>query len=471
MQLALSSVARPLKLPLMNRHREQATPERKAFPPGAVSAWRFAACNGLSFQIVLGGTMILYAKSLGASATVLGLIAGMMPLMVIFQIPAAAYLNRISYKRFLLGGWGTRQLFTCGMAIIPMATGYLDATTQLVLLLSFLLGFNFLRGVSTCAWLPLITHLIPEKLLGLYLSGEATMSNLGSFVTVILCALCLGKQPHPWQFAIAFGFSALTGLASLFFLNRIPDVPITPDVRRSNEPVPWLEMLRHPSFRGFLLFVVVWSLAYGGVTAFSLAFLKAKSGLPDGTILLVTALAFLGGLGSMWIGSRRLDRFGCKPIIGLSLGAWLLILLIWLAFSGGELKIQLWLVAVVQLGMGLFAALIGVANNRLAMGIIPSMGRSHFLVLYSVFANLALGLAPVAWGLLIDLIGQHEFQMAGLAWNQFSIFFALVIILFLVTFWLMRWLHEPQASGINELLHDMLIQSPQRLWISVWVRH
>src|SRR5258706_16484709 len=91
--------------------------EPAAFQAGMKNAWRFAAFNGLSFQIVLGSPMILYAKSLNANATVLGIIAGMMPLMVIFQIPAAQYINRIGYKRFVLAGWGTRTLFTFGMVL------------------------------------------------------------------------------------------------------------------------------------------------------------------------------------------------------------------------------------------------------------------------------------------------------------------------------------------------------------------
>ena len=50
------------------------------FPPGMDNAFLFGAFNALSFQVVLAGPMILYAKSPGASATVLGVIAGMMPL-------------------------------------------------------------------------------------------------------------------------------------------------------------------------------------------------------------------------------------------------------------------------------------------------------------------------------------------------------------------------------------------------------
>jgi hypothetical protein len=63
--------------------------------------------------------MILYAKSLGASATVLGLIAGMMPLLVVFQIPAASHVNRVGYRRFVLAGWSTRVLFIFFIAWFP----------------------------------------------------------------------------------------------------------------------------------------------------------------------------------------------------------------------------------------------------------------------------------------------------------------------------------------------------------------
>src|SRR4051794_31401641 len=89
------------------------SPEKEidSFPKGLNNAFRFASFNALSFQIVLSSPMVLYAKTLGASATVLGIIAGMMPLLVIFQIPAANFVHRVGYKRFVYGGWGTRVMF------------------------------------------------------------------------------------------------------------------------------------------------------------------------------------------------------------------------------------------------------------------------------------------------------------------------------------------------------------------------
>ncbi|MEJ0089142.1 MAG: MFS transporter [Limisphaerales bacterium] len=440
------------------------------FQTGMKNAWTFSAFNALSFQIVLGSPMILYAQTLNANATVLGIIAGMMPLMVIFQIPAAQYINRVGYKRFVLAGWGTRTLFTFGMALVPLATPLLDATTRLVLLLALLFGFNLVRGISSCAWLPWITHLVPENYRGRYVSRDAAMSNLGSFVTIVISAAFLGKMPHAWQFAIIFLFSAVMGIVSLMYLNRVPDVPISEEIRTSNQPVPWLSILRHPPFQKLLRFVTVWAVAYGGFTTFTVAFLKTEVGLPDGKVLLVTSVAFLGGLSSLWLLGHRLDHVGSKPILSLSLCVWLVILTGWIALAGGVLVAHLPLVITLQFFMGLFAALVGMASNRLAMAIIPAMGRNHFFVLYSVFASVSLGLAPILWGLIIDLIGSRHGVLLGINWNQYTIFFVLVLLAFIATLVLSRKLHEPKAASLEALLSDILIESPQRIWLRIWSR-
>jgi hypothetical protein len=64
--------------------------DKDPFPPGLNNAYFFSVFNALSFQLVLSSPMVLYAKSLHASATVLGIITGMMPLLTALQIPAAS---------------------------------------------------------------------------------------------------------------------------------------------------------------------------------------------------------------------------------------------------------------------------------------------------------------------------------------------------------------------------------------------
>jgi hypothetical protein len=64
-----------------------------------------------------------------------GIIAGMMPLLVIFQIPAASHIPRLGFKRFVYAGWGTRVMFIFGPALVPVTAGFLKPESWLALLL------------------------------------------------------------------------------------------------------------------------------------------------------------------------------------------------------------------------------------------------------------------------------------------------------------------------------------------------
>src|SRR4051794_34510904 len=171
-----------MKPPVEESLPEPRPTETSSFPAGLQNAFVFALFNAFSFQIVLGSPMVLYAKSIGASATVLGIIVGMMPLLVIFQIPAASYVPRYGYKRFVLAGWSTHVLFIFVIAAVPLLSGVLDATALLSLMLFLLFCFNLSRGISSCAWLPWITTLVPPMLRGKYLVRDAAVQNGGGLL-------------------------------------------------------------------------------------------------------------------------------------------------------------------------------------------------------------------------------------------------------------------------------------------------
>ena len=444
--------------------------DKTSFPPGLNNAFLFATFNALSFQVVIGSPMVLYAKTLGASATVLGIITGMMPLLVLFQIPAANYISRVGYKRFVYAGWGMRVLFIFAMALVPLTSSFLDAGSRLALMLTLLFCFNLSRGISSCAWLPWITTLVPVEVRGKYLARDAAWVNLASFTSFLVAALWLGRGPQPWRFAVLFVFSAIMGAASLFFLKRIPEVAAPEETRAGTGPVPWLEMARYAPFRKLLRMVIAWASAYGGMTAFTVLFLKTEAGFAEGKILLITSTMFLGGLSSLWFLGSRLDNLGSKPVLTFSFLAWMVVLAGWMLIAGDILAPSLPLVLALQFLMGLGAALIGMSTTRLAMAIVPAMGRNHFFALYSVLGSVVLGLAPVVWGLLLDAAGHVRVRWGGFEWNHYSLFFAAVGALLLVTLFFARRLEEPKAAGMDILLKEILVQSPQRAWLRLWPR-
>ena len=93
------------------------------YPAGALNVNGFSFFNAVSFQIVLGAPVILFAKSLGASSLVLGTIAALTPLLTILQLVAARFLHRTGYKRFVMAGWGARTVFTLCIAVLPLWPG------------------------------------------------------------------------------------------------------------------------------------------------------------------------------------------------------------------------------------------------------------------------------------------------------------------------------------------------------------
>ena len=330
--------------------------------------------------------------------------------------------------------------------------------------------FNLSRGISSCAWLPWITALVPPGLRGKYLARDAAVQNLASFLTFLIAAACLAGESHSWQFTILFAFSAVMGSVSLSFLKRIPDVPVAEQIPGSNSRVPWMEMVRYRPFNKLLKVLVGYSIAYGGMTAFTVAFLKTHNGMSETRVLLLTSVAFLGGLCSLGFLGSRLDRLGSKPVLTFCCATWLAVLGGWMALSGEALPMRLLIVLSLQFLMGLLAALIQMANTRLAMAVIPVMGRNHFFAIYSVVGNVTLGIAPIGWGLLIDAVGGRSPVWLGLAWNHYTVFFAAAGLAFLFTLVLARGLEEPEAASMEELLREILIQSPLRFWFRFWPR-
>lgn len=453
----------------MSAKPEHGAASPAALPRGIGNAYLFSTFNALSYQMVLGSPMILYAKSLNASATVLGIIAGMMPLLVIFQIPAARHVVRVGYKRFVYAGWGTRVMFIFGMALVPLAGWFLNSTSQLALMLFLLFCFNLSRGISSAGWLPWVTTLVPLEVRGKYLAREATFNHVASCGAFLLAGACLGSHSLPWHFALIFAFSAVMGAVSLIFLNKIPDVAVPHEERSGKGAVPWLAIARHPPFRKLLALSVAWSVAYGGISTFTVAYLRVGAGLAEGTIMVVTALSFIGGLIALASFASRTDRFGSKPVLTFGLWVWMAILVGWFLLAAGPIPARFRFLIAIELLMGFAYALVNVNNTRLAMVLVPEMGRSHFFAMYSVVTNLALGLAPMGWGLLIDAFGDRRYGGGGMELNRFSFFFLCALVAFGVALVLCRRLDEPRARDVDEVIRDVL-RAPQRLWLRLFPR-
>ncbi|MFA6561840.1 MAG: MFS transporter [Verrucomicrobiia bacterium] len=430
-------------------------------PAGVWNAHFFQVFNTMSFLIVLGMPIILYFKHLDATATLLGVVVALNPLLNILQIPAAKFMERIGYRTFVLRGWATRSFFIVGMAVVALLPEGLDRSWRIGLMLAMLVAFNAARGVSACGFLPWMTHLVPEAVRGRFLARDQIAIALAMFGTLILTAMYLTGATGRYAYPVMFFGSYAAALVSLAFLRRIPDVPV-PHGDKAAGPVPWKDMLLHPPFLRLMFYNVTVYAALAAATVFWAPLLRDHYGATDGKILGIQALASGVMVVSLLVFGRHIDRVGSRPLLGLSGLTYVVHFGCWGALAARCLPFNLKTILLIQVTAGLAASLFNLANTRLVMSTVPQMGRSHFFAMFSVITNVTLGSLPVVWGAGLDAVGDWRAHWGAWEWNQYSLLYAALTAIMLLALYLCRHLSEPRAMTTDAFLQELVLKTPGR---------
>jgi MFS family permease len=434
------------------------------YPRGAFHSHWFNLFNAIAFQVMMGAPIVLFAKSLGASSTVLGIIAAFTPLMTVMQLPAARFLDRYSYRQFVLSGWGLRTVFIFIVAVVPLLA-FLDNTSKLAVLLAALFIFNLLRGISSAGWMPWIAALIPEPVRGRFLARDQLFTYVGSLVSLVASAVVMHGKVVPWEFSVVFLISALGGTASLWFIKRIPDAPATEATARSSHPVPWLAMLRYEPFLRLLVFNLLFMVVIGSLSVFTVEYLREFQKFDDGLVLVLSGVSFVGPILSLMLTAGIIDAVGSKPILRFGLAGFAVVLTGWLLIAGGVLRCTVPLVAGLNFLTGLAAANFNVANTRIMMATMPEMGRNHFFALFTVITSLGLGAAPVMWGVTLDAIGAYEVATGWFTWRRHSFYFGVLLLIDIIAFFAVNTLCEsPRGDREGNVVAGRL-RRLSRIWM------
>jgi MFS family permease len=431
-------------------------------PAGLGNAYAFQIFNTLCWNICLGATMLLFFKKIGASNTVLAIVAASNPLLNILQIPAARFVEQVGYRAFVLRGWAARSIFVFGMALVALLPPAVDATTRIVLMLFVLIGFNILRGISVCGFLPWITHLVPESVRGHYLSREQMCVSIAGVGSSLGVSAFLSFDDSLIAFGILFLVSFASALTSLFFLKRIPDVPVAPHTGQ-REPVPWLTILKYPPFQRLLLCSFVAHTAFGAAGIFWIPMFKDQFHLTDGQTMGIASMGGMVAIGCYAVFGKMIDRVGSKPLMVLAVLSFTLHFLGWAILSARVLPLNAWTLILIQFLGGLAGSVFNLSLIRLAMATVPIMGRSHFFAIFSVVNSMTLGLMPLPWGLVLDSLTGWSVTWGWWEWNKFSVLYVALASTMVVAQIFIRRLTEARAMTTEAFFHELLVLSPAKV--------
>ncbi len=430
-------------------------------PKDIHNVYLYEMFNTASWSVVLGSPMLLYFQHLNASATILAIAACLAPFLNILQIPAAHFVEKVGYRKFVLSGWTTRSVVVVLMAGVAFLPDSVDRATRMILMLSFALIYNTLRGISVCGFLPWFTHIVPESRRGEFLAKDQLAGAVASIACLFLFGTLFYVHEAWYSFGILFSISAVSAFTSLTFLRRVPDVPVE-KITVNPEPMPWREMLFYPPFFKYVRYNVIINMSLGAGGVFWVRYFRTALHLTESDILYVACYSNMITATGLFLVGKLIDRAGNKPALTVS-GLLFIIHFSGLALVAAGIIPFNWTVLAILIAIsGLGWSLWNLANVRTVMSIVPHMGRPHFLALYSVASNVTVGLIPLAWGPVMDYLNHWHLSWGLWDWNCFSFFYVILAMTLVVGLVALRSVVEPITMTWDEFMSELLVKTPSR---------
>jgi MFS family permease len=430
-------------------------------PPDIHNVYIFEVFNTASWSVVLGSPMLLFFQHLNATATILAAAACLPPILNTLQIPAARFVERVGYRQFVLNGWTTRSLVVVGMTLIAFLPDSVDRATRMVMMLGLSFVYNTLRGISSCGILPWFTHIVPESRRGEFLAKDQLAGAMAAIACLLIAGSLLRLHDAWYSFGIVFCMSATAAFTSLIFLRRIPDVPVEKIVSNP-APMPWREMFFYPPFIKYVRYNVVVNMALGASGVFWIRYFRAFLHVSDSGVLFVAAFSTIVLALGLFLVGLLLDRAGNKPALTLSGILFICHFLGWAGVAAGIIPFNTLVLGIQIFTSGLGGALWNLSNIRTVMGIVPAMGRPHFLALYSVAGNLTVGLVPLFWGPVMDYLGHWHATWGYWQWNCYSLFYCTLACIMGAGLFMLRAVAEPKTMTWDVFMTELLVKTPSR---------
>jgi MFS family permease len=375
---------------------------------------RDAAWATMAGALYGGVILVGFAVELGASASIIGLLAAIPFLAQLSQLGAMALVERVRERRKItvLAVSASRTLIL-GLALIPFIPG---RSLQLAVLVAAQIAIALLGSIAGCAFNSWLHQLVPRDSLGTLFSKRLFWSTVLSS----LGALSAGYRVQQWPgvdkaqaYSIAFVAAGAAGFVSSHYLTRVPE-PMMPPAGAAG--VSLFELLRTPfldaDFRSVIVFMTSWNLASNIAAPFITVYLLRQMGYEIGTVTTLWMAGQVATAFTLYLWGRLSDRLSNKAILSVALPAYFACLMA-LAFAAlpAPHALTLPLLYLIHIVMGTASGGIGLATGNLGLKLAPQGHGTAYLTAVGLAGSLAAGIAALAGGTLADWFAARELSL------------------------------------------------------------
>ncbi len=409
----------------------------------------FTAFNSISFTLVTGNILSIYALFLEASALVIGLINAF-NFLSFFAIPLGRFLTKKhSIIKVYARAWLARILCVTFMLAIPflVSSGVPELGIFCILISNF--GFNFFRGIGTIANNPVITDLAPGKDRGSFLVFLSLTWNTSALLATLALAFLLqyGDSLVILNAAVILGI--ISGIISSLILFRMPSSDTEQKTEATNFSKSFLTAMHDRSFRLFLMAFMIVGFGVGMARPFIIVYAREVYAQADSVVTFITFFSSLGALCMGLVTRLFIDKIGAKPMY-LLFTALTIVSLVPAVFSP---SIGNGIVVFVFLCLIAFVSNLGFSGEENAgqtyfFGLIPKEAVLDLSIVYFLVSGMAGATGSLVAGVMLD-----AFEQSGLSVTaSYRLFFAIQIVIIGISFFIQMNLKALDSYSLKEAL-------------------
>lgn len=356
------------------------------------------------------------------------------------QIILLPWLARfLTPKDLALGmGWLNIGMWTMLAAVLP----YLptdDAAGVARLFVVFFAVASLSQAFLGVGWTSWVRVWVPARLRGKYFGARNRWLNAGTVVFLLLALVLFETDENAlWPYQVLIIVAVLARYGSLIWQHGIRTDAEHLDVVGHG----WAEQLRQnlaaPGLARFILFAAWTSFWMAFAGPFVPVFSFEELGIDPGTFTILVILATVSGIFGWWFWGRKVDRYGCLPVLVIGLVLWELVNYLWAVLD----RDNVWLLYPMWLSGGFVSIAYFAASFNFLLKLVPARAKVTGVSLHLALTSLAAAIAPILAGVLLA-----HFLAAGAGLAAYRVGFVVKSTALLAGVLLLRGIREPQRTA------------------------
>jgi MFS family permease len=377
--------------------------------------------DGLATRVMVtltGGVfLVAFALKLGASNSVIGLLAAIPSLVQLIQIPSVYLVEKYRVRRAI--SVYTSAISRISWLFIALIPFLFSIETGLIFLISVFLLKTILGTVSLCSWNSWMRDLLPQDQLGVFFSKRMRLATALGIPVTFAAGFYLDywKKIHPdyelYGYSLLFFLGFLAGMLGVYFLTTIPEPRMPP----TEVKVHFYKLIMRPfkddNFRNLVRFLGSWNFAVNLAAPFFTVYMLKRLELDMSLIIALTVLSQLTSLAFYGIWGRFSDRFSNKSVLSVSGPLFILCILAWTFTTMPDTYIlTMPLLIIIHIFMGISTAGVTLASGNIGLKLAPKGQATAYLAANSLVNSISAGIAPILGGSFVDFFNGRK-----LAWD------------------------------------------------------